>query len=264
MADKQTIVIGRVPAGNPVASSTSTAGSPRGGLLERTITRLLMRPARVSGVTSLSDTFRLIELQGEALKDCTWLPGDKIQVKLDGGLITRTYTPIDWDLKSGTTLIVAFGHAAGPGSEWSRSVIEGADRQLFGPRRSLNLDDIASPTILFGDETSFGLALALDTHGEPGATRHFIFEVNDRRESTSVMSRLGLTAATYVERRPGDAHLHEICDAMVRFAQPECTIVLSGKASSIQHVNRTLKAKGFGARQFRTKPYWAPGKVGLD
>jgi NADPH-dependent ferric siderophore reductase len=228
------------------------------------MTRLLMRPARVTGVTSLSENFRLIDFQGEALKNCTWSPGDKVQVKLDGGLITRTYTPIEWDRKVGTTRILTYCHGAGPGSEWGRRVIVGDERQFFGPRRSLELVSLASTTILFGDETSFGLAVALERNGEPSAERRFIFEVNDRQESASVLHRLGLAATIFVERRPDDAHLHEISDAIVGFVQPTNTFILSGKASSIQHVSRTLKANGVETRRLRTKAYWAAGKVGLD
>src|SRR5262249_38408166 len=159
--------------------------------------------------------FRLIDFQGEALKDCAWSPGDKVQVKLDGGLITRTYTPIEWDRKIGTTRILAYCHGAGPGSEWSRRVIAGDERQFFGPRGSLELVSLASPIILIGDETSFGLAAALERNGEPSAERRFIFEVNNRQESASVLYRLGLAATIFIERRPHDTHLHEISDAFL-------------------------------------------------
>ncbi len=89
------------------------------GLMERAVTRLLMRPARVSAVDAPMPRFRLIELQGEALKDCAWRPEHKIQIKLDGGLATRTYTPIHWNETRGAALILAYipGHGrAAPGS----------------------------------------------------------------------------------------------------------------------------------------------------
>jgi len=41
--------------------------SRRAGLIERTITRLWMRPARIVGITSLSEKFRLFDFQGDAL-----------------------------------------------------------------------------------------------------------------------------------------------------------------------------------------------------
>jgi NADPH-dependent ferric siderophore reductase len=263
MADRKTIAIADA-GGNSLAPSDSKRAGYQAGLLERAITRLLMRPARVTGVTSLSENFRLIGFQGEALKNCTWSPGDKVQLKLDGGLITRTYTPVEWDWELGRTHFLAYCHGAGPGSEWARQVMVGDQRQFFGPRGSLELVSLASPTVLFGDETSFALAVALERNAEPSVERRFIFEVNDRRESAAVLGALGLEATIVVERRPDDAHLHQVSHAIRGFVQPTSTFVLSGKASSIQHVSRTLKANGIETRRLRAKAYWAPGKVGLD
>jgi len=198
------------------------------------------------------------------LKDCGGSPGDKVQVKLDGGLITRTYTPIEWNRRTGTTRLLAYCHGTGPGSEWSSQVRVGDERQFFGPRSSLDLSSVTSTTILFGDETSFALAMALPLNGASSVRQRFIFEVNDRPEAASVLDRLGLAGTILVERRPDDAHLHEISHAILAFMQPTSTFILSGKASSIQHVSRTLKANGIETRRLRAKAYWAPDKVGLD
>lgn len=252
MADKKT------------ASTGADQTGYRAGLVERALTRLWMRPARVSGVTSLSESFRLIHFQSEALKECDWSPGDKVQLKLDGGLITRTYTPIGWDRMAGSTNVLAYCHGAGPGSEWAKHVVAGDERHFFGPRPSIELTGLASPTILFGDETSFALALALERNIAPDIARRFVFEVNDQQESASVLKGLGLAATAVVERRRDDAHLHDVSEAILGHVQPTSMFVLSGKASSIQHVNRTLRAHRIEARRFRAKAYWAPGKVGLD
>jgi NADPH-dependent ferric siderophore reductase len=238
-------------------------GSRRLGLLERTITRLLMRSARVTGVSKLSDAFLLTDFQGEALKDVSWQPGDKVQVKLDIGLTTRTYTPITWNPIEGTTQFLAYCHGGGPGSEWARHAAVGDEWQLFGPRSSLELADIAAPTILFGDETSFALAAALE-RDKPSSERRFVFEVTDREESASVLDGLDLRQAILVQRRSNDAHLQEISDIVLALTQSTTIFILSGKASSIQHLRRTLKASGIEARRLRTKVYWALGKVGLD
>ncbi|MCX8477991.1 MAG: siderophore-interacting protein [Sphingomonas sp.] len=242
------------------------AASPRAGFLERTFTRLFMRPALVVGVTELSRNFRLIDFEGEPLKECDWSPGDKVQVKLDGGMITRTYTPIGWNRAKGRTLFLAYCHGAGPGSEWARRVVPGDERQFFGPRSSLSLEGLASSTILFGDETSFALALALARQpgANPFAEQRYVFEVSDRAEAASVLDLLELPDPILVERRADDGHLPEIADIVVDLMQPASDFVLSGKASSIQHVGRTLKAHGVETRRLRAKAYWAPGKTGLD
>jgi ferric-chelate reductase (NADPH) len=76
-----------------------------------------MRSARVSAVTTLSAHFRFIDFEAEALKNCAWAPGQKIQIKLDGGLATRTYTPIHWDRARGATRMRSTRRSANTFSE---------------------------------------------------------------------------------------------------------------------------------------------------
>ncbi|HTN62803.1 MAG TPA: hypothetical protein VL147_14870 [Devosia sp.] len=40
--------------------------------------------------------------------------------------------------------------------------------------------------------------------------------------------------------------------------------MLTGKASSIQKLNRALRSHGILSPQLKTEAYWAPGKTGLD
>lgn len=220
--------------------------------------------ATVRRTVDLSPDFRLIDFQHDALKDASWQPGDKVQVKLDGGFITRTYTPIGWDNAEGATRFLAYCHGSGPGSAWARSVTEGDVRQFFGPRRSLSLSDIPPSAILFGDETSFALAAVLKQESSPTARRKYVFEVNDVQEAAAVLAQLELYSAITIQRREGDEHLSEICEAMLIDADAASTFILTGRAASLQYVTHMLRAAGFGSRSIRTKAYWAPGKTGLD
>ena len=250
---------------NPQATAPNTGDhARRPGVLERAFTKLFMRPAMVVKASELSQHFRLIDFQSEALKDASWSPGDKVQVKLDGGFITRTYTPIEWDRDQGTTRFLAYCHGAGPGSEWAKQVVAGDERQFFGPRSSISLQGLTSSTILFGDETSFALALALEKALPSDVVRRYVFEVDDRLEAASVLHQVGLTAPLMVERRGGDDHLPEVAEAISQAAESATTFILTGKAASIQYISRALKAAGVGTGSLRTKAYWAPGKVGLD
>lgn len=236
----------------------------KAGFLERTVTRILMRPAKVTATSDLSENFRLIDFQGEALRECSWTPGDKLQIKLDRGLSSRTYTPIEWEKTTGHSRILAYCHGTGPGSDWARRTETGDERQLFGPRGSLRLDGLSARTVLVGDETSVGLAIALHRCGAAASTCSFVLEANDRTEIEGVLVTFGLSDATVVQRQPQDTHVGAVLEAVLPSAGPETTFILSGKAGTIQHVSRALKAKGVESRHMRTKAYWAPGKIGLD
>jgi ferric-chelate reductase (NADPH) len=222
-----------------------------------------MRPARVAAVETLSPHFRLVDLEGEALRNIAWTPGQKVQVAMGSGLSARTYTPISWDAGSGRTRLLTFAHGDGPGSRWAGGLCEGAACQFFGPRPSLDLSGLESPVVLFGNETSFGLAAALRGSPRAEGVTH-VFEASDVAESQAGLEAIGLGHATLIERMADDAHLAAAKAEVVRLAASGAHFVLTGKASSIQQVSRALKAVGVVSSRVKTKAYWAQGKIGLD
>jgi ferric-chelate reductase (NADPH) len=242
-------------------NSASQSDPP--GRVTRALLRWLMRPARVAAVETLSPHFRLADLESEALRNVAWTAGQKIQVSMGSGLSARTYTPMSGDADSGRTRILTFAHGDGPGSRWASGLREGDTCRFFGPRRSLDLSGLGSPVVLFGDETSFGLAAALRDSPHARGAIH-VFEASDVAESRPVLEAIGLGRATLIERIADDAHLAAAEAEVLRLAASGAHFVLAGKVSSIQRVSRALKAVGVASSRVKTKAYWAPGKIGLD
>jgi NADPH-dependent ferric siderophore reductase len=248
-----------------------TDAAPQPGRIARTLQSWFMRPARVAAVETLSPHFRLITLEGTALKDVGWTIGQKLQVAMGTGMTARTYTPIFWDAAAGRTQLLAYVHdlgtgqdaapGAAPGSRWAAGLTAGAGCHVFGPRRSLDLTGAGGPVVVFGDETSFALAASLGAEGE--AEGH-LFEVTDVAASRLVLARMGLGDARVIGRQAGDAHLAVAVAELARLAAGRVRFALTGKASSIQRMSRALKARGVPAARIRAKAYWAPGKTGLD
>lgn len=246
-----------------------TDAAPQPGRIARTLQSWFMRPARVAAVETLSPHFRLITLEGAALKDVAWTIGQKLQVAMGTGMTARTYTPIFWDAAAGRTQLLAYLHDrdagpdATPGSRWAAGLTVGAEYRVFGPRRSLDLSDPGSgwPVVVFGDETSFALAASLGPRSDESA---HLFEVSDVAEARLVLARMGLDRARVIGRQAGDAHLAAAEAELIRLAARGARFALTGKAGSIQRISRALKAIGVPAARIRAKAYWAPGKTGLD
>ncbi|MEN2976846.1 siderophore-interacting protein (plasmid) [Tistrella bauzanensis] len=233
------------------------------GRVTRTLIRWLMRPARIAAVETLAPRFRLVDLEGDALKGVVWAAGQKIQVAMGSGLSARTYTPMSWDAVRGRTRILAFSHGDGPGSRWADGLRDGDSCHILGPRRSLDLSGLGAPVVLFGDETSFGLSAAVGDSPWAGGARH-LFEVSDVAASRQVLDATGLGHAMVVGRAVDDTHLAVIEAEILRLAARGAHVVLTGGASSIQRLSRALKAVGVTSSRITAKAYWAPGKVGLD
>jgi ferric-chelate reductase (NADPH) len=246
---------------DPPRDAAQPATAP--GRLTRALLRWLMHSARVAAVETLSPRFRLVDLEGTALQNIDWTAGQKVQVAMGSALTARTYTPMTWDAANGRTRILTYSHGEGPGSHWANGLRQGDACQFFGPRRSLDLPDVAAPVVLFGDETSFGLAAALrQCPNANGAT--YVFEASDADEARLVLEAIGLGQATLFERAADDAHLAAAEAEVLRLAASGAHFVLTGKAASIQRLSRALKAAGVGSSRLKSKAYWAPGKTGLD
>jgi NADPH-dependent ferric siderophore reductase len=226
----------------------------RAGLFESALQKLFTRSARVLEIEPVGSSFLLIALGGDALRNVDWTPGDKLQLML-GGWLQRTYTPIEWDGANGRTRILVYLHGDAPGTQWARALRLGDSCVLLGPRKSVRLAPAASPVILFGDETSLGLAAALSRQ----ATLHMLCEVSARADALAVIAHLELEDVQLESAGQGAAAMPALLQA-----HPDADVVLSGQAGAIQQVSHLLREQGIVSARRQSKAYWAPGKTGLD
>lgn len=227
------------------------------GVVSRLLTQLLFRSAVVADNRELVPGLRLLTLEGPALRGLHWRPGHKLQIKLGGGMTTRTYTPIEWDAEQGRTRLLAHALAPGPGGVWARDARPGQLVRLFGPRKSLDLSRFDVRTaMLVGDETVIGLAAAW----RPAQA---LFEVGDRNAMHGVTDWLGLPA-TVIDRQSDDGHLDRLTGALLHAGNQDTGFVLAGRARTVQSLLRALRKNGVTPNRILTKAYWAEGKVGLD
>ena len=243
---------------------------PRGrpGTWGTALLRLFTQTAEVVAVRPLGPRCRHITLDAGPAATAKWMPGDKLQIAV-AGLKARTFTPFTWDFAPGRLELLAHLHGEAPAADWARTVVPGATCQIIGPRRSVPLDELDRPTLLFGDETSFALALAMRATPRRWTGVRFVFEVNDLAESRDVLRQLSLPDGDQIdliERRADGSHRPDIAAALLREldAQAALQFVLTGHAATLQHLTRALKQRGVAASRLRVKAYWATGKTGLD
>lgn len=226
--------------------------------------RWLFREVTIASVREVSPRFRRLLLSGDSLQKAPFTAGDKVQVILDEG--ARTYTPFAFNAAQGAMSLLVYLHGNSPGARWGRQAAAGQSVRIFGPRGSLPLPSLEGPVVLFGDETSLAVARALREQRGPTAPLSFVFEVSNEDEAQAALEELGLTGASFAVRSRGDEHLNEI-EERVRVAletHPGASLVLTGKATSIQALRSALRAHPAGHARQKVKAYWATGKRGLD
>jgi NADPH-dependent ferric siderophore reductase len=245
------------------AAASESGGKKAPGRLGKAFRSLFMKSASVVAIDDIADHFRLVTLEGAALQGVTWAPGQKLQIAIGAGFTARTYTPIDWDATDGRTRILGYMHVDGPGRAWLLGLKPGDDCDVFGPRGSLDVSQLAGPLAVFGDETSIGVAYALRRQDQGRAVTSY-FEIGDRASIEQLGASLDLGTVTLFERRPDEAHLAQMEAALPTIAAAGGSFVLTGKAGTIQRLGQALKGQGVPTARIATKAYWAPGKTGLD
>lgn len=235
-------------------------------MLEDAVGSLFFNSLTVVQARAVTPRFQRLVCSGDWLRRGGCSPGDKLQVMLPG-VGTRTYTPFAFDAAAGQLELLVYLHAKEPGAEWGRQARAGDRVRVFGPRGSLPLAGIAPPVVLFGDETSLGVARSLVQHGVCAPEEvALIFEVASRDETAAVLADLKLTGGELVARGGSGEHAAEV-EERVRAALTRLgarTLLLTGNAQSIQKLRAGLKRRPVPGVSQKVKPYWSIGKRGLD
>lgn len=216
----------------------------------------VLREAHVESAADVAPGFRKVTLAGAALRDRPFKLGDKVQLILEGG--ARTYTPL-YETDGRMTILVHL-HDDTPGALFGKNAKADAPIHVFGPRGSLDFPRIKTPAVFFGDETSIAAAAAFARCQAP----HVILEATDVQATRAACEAMGIHPGSIIERSANEAHLATVA-TQIRAALPSYpALVMTGKAQSIQALQRTLKADGIWPAERYTKAYWSVGRKGLD
>ncbi len=251
---------------------TATRGPLR--FLERWVLR-----GTIEHVEWTTPRMRRITVVGEDLDRRSRTPGQQVRVMLQDlthlrvwlsprelGDVTRTYSLWDYDAESGRYELMVLDHDGdGPGAQWARAARPG-DAICVGPPEGRFTARIPSRYhLLVGEETAavcFGAMLRSLPTGE---RVHGAIEAAARDEHLAIP---GGEELLRVERDGAPASPSAVLLEAVRsIALPDDpgTAYLAGEAKTIQAVRRHLMDdRGWPRTSILTKPFWTPGKRGLD
>ena len=214
---------------------------------------------------------RRIRIEGDDVTRLTWVPGQQVRVHMSDLLdphswrrprdILRTYSI--WRYDGGLELCGLDHDTGGPGARWARETEVGQPVTFSRPEGSFVLQDDAPYHVFAGEETAavaFGAMLAAlpaDTPAYPllevgtpadrlPLARDVPWLYRDGRPAAASASLLEAARRLELPREPGAAYL-------------------AGEARTVQQLRRHFVAeRGWPRQSVRTKPFWAPGKRGLD
>jgi NADPH-dependent ferric siderophore reductase len=225
----------------------------------------------VTTIEPVAEHLRRIRIEGDEVAGLTWTPGQQVRVHVSDLLdphnwrrprdILRTYSI--WSYDGGLELCVLDHDTGGPGARWVRELRTGQPITFGRPEGSFVLTGAAPYHVFAGEETAavaFGAMLAALPAGTPA---HPLIEVAGSGD------RLPLARDVpwlYRDGRPAVASAG-LLEAARRLELPNEPGVayLAGEARTVQLLRRHfVSERGWPRQAVRTKPFWAPGKRGLD
>ncbi|MGH3280300.1 MAG: siderophore-interacting protein [Trebonia sp.] len=249
---------------------SSTATPPA-----RKITSRLFTRATVSEVERATARMRRIRLAGSGLASLSPLPGQQLRVVVNDLFsrealrhmfrdVLRTYSVWDHDPRAGTVDLCVLDLGDGPGARWSRQARAGDQVSFSGPEGKFTLQQ-AAYHLFVGEETAQVAFGAMLRALPPQASVHGVIEVNEEAdrlpfahgEAVSWLSRHGASA----ER---SATLAGALRSLDLPPEPGHAYI-AGEAKTCAAARRHLiDDRGWPARSISAKPFWTPGKRGLE
>ncbi|WP_432827494.1 siderophore-interacting protein [Dactylosporangium sp. CA-092794] len=210
--------------------------------------------------------FRRVRLQAEALRNAEWRPGQQVRIDVGapGALapLLRTYSV--WDRDGDTIELQGLVHGDGPGARWMGEAEAGQAVLISKPKG----DFVTRPAgyhLFVGEETAsvaFGAMLRGLPEAERAASRAVV-------EIAGPEDKLALGGdVTWVERGGESAAASEgLVDAVRTLALPDepGQAYVAGEARTVQAVKQHLiRDRGWPRKAVLTKPFWTPGKRGME
>lgn len=215
----------------------------------------------------VSPTVRSIIFKGN-LAALNLRPGYAVAIRVCSNAF-RNYTPSFIDPEENIFQILAHIHGIGPGAHFFLNLQPG-QKVPVSMARGKQLIETAANYCFFGDESTLGLACALQYHFQSLGKRFYSL-LHLEKDQDDLPQALGLGAYELVQRTGTgtdiDASVHipgfTIFDNITIKNWAQAQFILAGNGLHIQRIKKELLALGINRRQIHAQAYWLPGKVGL-
>jgi NADPH-dependent ferric siderophore reductase len=228
--------------------------------------------ARITHVGQAAARTRLIRAAGPDLEDLHWIPGQQVRVLVNGPVHSlgdllrttlRTYSV--WSYEKDQLELCVFEHGDGPGASWARGLEPGDEISFRRPEGRFVLDSAAPYHLFVGEEAAtvaFGAMLgALPSDAEA-------YAVLEAGEPLDRLTLPGHARTSWVDR--GTASAADSARLVTALRETELpahpgVAYVAGEARTCQSVRAHLvRERGWPRRSVLVKPFWAPGKRGME
>jgi NADPH-dependent ferric siderophore reductase len=216
---------------------------------------------KVTDVVGITPAIKKIRLSGD-LSKMKFMVGGASVIRVSETAY-RNYTIAAWDLVEKHLDIIVHVHGNGPGSRYMDSLKYGKELYISTPRGRMIYDPDVKRQFFFGDETSLGLAYALQSCYKINVqTFHFCFELDKANQSVPQLLGLENCSIFLKDGSFSDESWIKSLPVLKIDEWANANFVLTGNARSVQAFRNTLKNHRVSGKVF-AQGYWLEGKKGM-
>jgi len=250
---------------NTIATSIGNA------LLERLFVR-----GTVTEAEAITPRMRRLRIHAPALSQLPYQPGQQVRVQVGAlfglemvkGDMLRTYSVWQHSREQASLELCTLDHPGrGPGARWASGVSAGTAVSFRAPEGKFVVRRHTGLHLLLGDETA-SVALGAIARAVPSGGRVVgLLETESAHERLPMPTTSELSWVVRGARPTGD--IGPLTDALRSVAPTltpaaERTAYLAGEARAIKALRAILLEQGWSSRDILVKPFWMPGKKGLE
>jgi NADPH-dependent ferric siderophore reductase len=200
-----------------------------------------------------------VGISGPGVRGLKWRPGQQIRVQVgETGMFGALRTYSVWDYDGERLQLRVYLHGTGPGAEWARRVRPGSDVVFMPPRGEFTLRPAPYHLFVGEDTASVAIGAMLRDLAEP------VYGVVETDEPEH---RLDLPLPAVHRHGASAAESALLVDAVGALDLPDHPGIayVAGEARTCQAVRRHLVVdRGWPRRSVVVKPFWTPGRRGMD
>ncbi|AZN39072.1 siderophore-interacting protein [Paenibacillus albus] len=217
-------------------------------------------------------TYRIsMQLKGE--KEFAYTPGEflRVLVGLDQDAkfmdMIRTYSVWNYDAKSRTIDMAVSTVSAGAGASWAERISPGDAVYYSGPKGKFTVsedDAISDYYILIGDLSALAHLYEIRRHLPAQKQVHsFVYSDSEKDFFTDLDGSTPLTFSK-LPMNPSQELIEQL-RPIVQHASGRGMVYVGGDGRLCAELYRYFKKElQWEARQIKTKPFWMPGRKGLE
>jgi len=209
-----------------------------------------------------------LRIQLAAAEPLAYTPGQHLRIVIGHGQavamrdMVRTYSVWRYDTANQVMDIVVCTFSGGAGARWVQHLQPGDTIYFRGPEGKFIADTSGDFYILIGDPSSFAHLYELYRNLPGKPIYGVLYAAHTDDHFADINGRFPLPFTTLPEN-PGSALIQSVNDILQQ-CKGKGIVYVGGDGRVCVTMSRHFRQLGWSSRQIKTKPFWMPGKKGLE